>query len=276
MQGSYGGATRRGRGVFRISAAVGVAAAVVFAWAAPARPEELRHGQDYALLSLDGQTVKWGESRLGAPAHVRFAFLDTEVARPEGINCRAMRPFPSRLGARQVPRHAVDAAFRAAFRIWQSTTAVIFEEVADQAAADVVIGIQTVPTGIAFADVQPQALSGSAIAPIRRAAICLNPEKVWKSGFDGDLKTYDLRYVALHEIGHILGLDHVWTKQGTVMAVDYTERHSLPQAGDIAGARVLYGAPAVMNTAAASSRKNGGIGDPAVSSTGEVPVNVVR
>ncbi|MQA66823.1 MAG: matrixin family metalloprotease [Alphaproteobacteria bacterium] len=203
-----------------------------------------RAGDDaYAFLILDGQKVKWGAPRLGTPAHVRFAFLRTAVERPGSINCRSMRPFPPRLGPNGLTNATIAAEFRGAFATWQSLAGIRFEEVADAADADIILGVQAVPAGIAYADIVPRKRPGADMSEIRKAAVCFNPDFGWKSRFDGNLTIYDVRYVALHEIGHAIGLDHVWGEPGRIMAIKYQERFRQPQPGDVAGARALYGGP---------------------------------
>jgi hypothetical protein len=83
----------------------------------------------------------------------------------------------------------------------------------------------------------------SQLGAIRQALICLNPEERWKIGFDGDLKTYDLKFTFTHEIGHAIGLDHPGPT-GALMGFRYDERSATLESGDIAAARKLYGPPA--------------------------------
>src|SRR5262249_5171112 len=105
---------------------------------------------------------------------------------------------------------------------------------------DILIGAQVEPEGWAFADVFYDAHSPDEIKPISRSLVCLNPAKRWKIGFDGDLKTYDLRYTVTHEIGHAIVLDHP-NGAGVIMGYRYEERFRELQPGDVQGAMALYG-----------------------------------
>ena len=78
--------------------------------------------------------------------------------------------------------------------------------------------------------------------PISRALDLPQSQKRWKVGFDGDLRSYDMRYTIAHEIGHTIGLDHPGGA-GQIMGYRYEETFRSLQAGDIAGAVLLYGKP---------------------------------
>jgi len=127
--------------------------------------------------------------------------------------------------------------------MWEAAANVSFREAPEGSPADILLGAQVEPEGWAFADVFFDATSPESIKPISRALVCLNPARPWKVGFDGDLKSYDLRYTLAHEIGHAIGLDHP-AGGNQIMGYRYEDRFRALQPGDIRGAVLLYGAPA--------------------------------
>ena len=106
---------------------------------------------------------------------------------------------------------------------------------------DILIGAQADPVGYAYADVQYVKDGTGTLGQIDRSLICLNPIKLWKVGFDGNLAVYDLRYTIAHEIGHAIGLNHP-EPHGQLMSMDYLESFRSLQAGDVSGAVRIYGA----------------------------------
>jgi len=139
---------------------------------------------------------------------------------------------------------SIRAEVAAAFAMWETVANIRFQEASAEGRSDIYIGAQGDPEGWAFADVFYDAAVPEATKPISRSLVCLNPTKRWKVGFDGDLRTYDIRYTVAHEIGHAIGLDH---PQGVdqMMGYRYEERFRSLQPGDISGAIALYG-PSVL------------------------------
>ena len=173
-----------------------------------------------------------------------YTVVDTTVANDVAINCRAMRS-PDKLLARSaLPRAALDGALRRAFDHWQRVADLVFVAAAPGAPAHILIGEQAVPDGYAYTNLSLGARAGAGPTPIAQASICLNPEKRWKLGFDGNLAVYDLEYTLTHEIGHAIGLDHPGPR-GHLMSFTYREDMLALTPGDALGAAAIYGlAPA--------------------------------
>ena len=124
--------------------------------------------------------------------------------------------------------------------MWQAAANINFRAAKVPLTAHILIGAEVEPVGWAFANVSYEAGSADSPKSISQSLICLNPLKRWKVGFDGDLKSYDLRYTIAHEIGHAIGLDHP-AVDGQIMGYRYEEQFRDLQPGDIAGAVLLYG-----------------------------------
>lgn len=239
-----------------LSYALAATTAVAHVLLAPATAEPLSAEADKAgifrIIQLKGSAVKWGGPSMGTGATVSYAFATEPVAFSEARNCRAMEPMDELLARSGIDRAAYEAETAKAFEAWSAAADIIFHQVRDTDAADILIGAQAKPIGRAFTNVSYAGAAASAVRPLEKSLICLNPEQPWKIGFDGDLDVYDLRYTLKHEIGHAIGLDHPNTTR-QVMSYRYEERFAALQPGDITGAVALYGAPRrlVSETAAA-------------------------
>lgn len=198
-------------------------------------------GPQYEWLRLDRLHVKWGAPTAGVGTVVTYAFAARSTRVADARNCRDMRPLDGLAAQSRVAPAELESETEAAFAMWQAVADIRFRRAEDPARADILIGAQAKPIGVAFADVAYGDAAGDGIRSIRRSLICLNPEKRWTAGFDDDPDTYDLRYALAHEIGHAIGLDHPGPS-GQLMSFRYEERFRELQPGDVAGAVGLYGA----------------------------------
>ncbi|MBD1547919.1 matrixin family metalloprotease [Roseibium aggregatum] len=248
-------------------------AGAVAAWIMPGEAAQAGSAA-YKLLKLDRQFVKWGAPQLGMPALITYAYADGPITDESARNCKSMDRLDAAAARSGLSVSDMTAAAEAAFRLWEKAGGVVFEKTDAVDRANIVIGAQTVPRGYAFTNVhkatgaprtvsrernserglgsedreavRPSGETTAQVAPISRSAICINPERTWKLGHDGDLKVYDLSFTFAHEIGHAIGLDHPGRK-GEVMYFKYSEDFDGLQAGDISGIVRLYGPPASSN-----------------------------
>jgi Matrixin len=225
---------------------------------------------EYRLLQLNGNLVKWGKPVLGEGAVITWALLDKASRYPDALNCRSMVPLAPNLPHGPADAGAAVGELRRAFDSWSSAADISFRMIDDPEKADILIGAQAIPTGRAFSSVAyggedgapERSVAAKALSPsgrqgaglgssapdsqsvksIRQSLICLNPERTWKVGYDGNLDVYDLYFTFLHEIGHTIGLDHPGAS-GEVMGFRYDEKVRALQDGDVEAVRRLYGAP---------------------------------
>lgn len=212
-----------------------------------ATPLQAQVGEDgYRLLESHGDTVKWGDRRLGVGASISYAFAaealrmdDRRTWLAGAGNCGQLAPAETLLGE-HLSMEVLARETAAAFHAWERAANLSFHQVTNAYDADIVIGAQGQPRRRAFANISYTTGSDTGVRAIDQALVCLNPEERWKVGFDGDENVYDIRYTLIHEIGHAIGLDHPGPS-GQVMAFRYTEAFHDLQAGDLRGAQLLYG-----------------------------------
>jgi len=193
----------------------------------------------YRLLELDGHKVKWGGQRLGVGANISYAFAGETLRFNGARNCGVLAPMKA-LSGPDLPFETLEYEAAAAFRVWERAANLSFYRVEDVRNADIVLGAQGEPIGRAFANITYVPGSHHGVRVIDQALVCLNPDRKWKVGFDGDKDVYDIRYTLIHEIGHAIGLDHPGPV-GQVMGFRYTEAFAGLQPGDLRGVRQLYG-----------------------------------
>ncbi len=200
---------------------------------------------DFELLKLDGAYVKWGAPVFASGAEVSYAYVREPVELQGAHNCGAMVSPTAITGKSGIPFDAFDTAVGEAFAQWSAVANLRFHKVDDPARADILIGAQAKPVGIAFANVAPSrtAVAGrgeARIASMKKAAICFNPTLAWTLESGRPDLGRDLFLVAGHEIGHTLGLDHPGPR-GARMAFKEGFVSRTLQDSDIRAVQTLYG-----------------------------------
>ena len=148
------------------------------------------------------------------------------------------------------------AEIQAAFDAWSAVADITFVQVPDygepfnypQWSGDIRLGGHDFdgPGGMLAHAFFPPDNQGSGAGDIH-----FDAEEKWVIGFDEDPNTFDIFQVAVHEIGHAIGLDHVAADVvAAVMNPYYTEDLRGLQESDIAGAQYLYGSNAELKLSA--------------------------
>ncbi|MDQ8697666.1 matrixin family metalloprotease [Hyphomicrobium sp. LHD-15] len=202
---------------------------------------------EFRLLVIGGQKARWTIPAGGLPTTITYAFLKERSEFPGARNCDAMLPPEAALSRSSIAMSDFRSEVRAAFSAWEQAANIVFKETSSISEAGILIGADAKARGRAFTNVALHKKGAATNVPeagatdaIRQSLICLNPEKPWKIGFNGNLDVYDLRFTVTHEIGHAIGLDHP-SPEGQLMSFRYVEKGRGLQAGDIAGAVALYG-----------------------------------
>lgn len=164
--------------------------------------------------------VKWGTPTLGTPSGTITWSADYVTA---------LNYSPTYSAAE------FDAALTAAFDAWESVASIDFQQVAPGSGADVTVISGSL--GGSVAGTANYTFGGNpGLSEIFSGTVTFNSDLTW-SPFGGG-GGVDFHAVALHEIGHILGLGHVNDTSEIMNPVVYA--NSLGS-GDIAGVQFLYG-----------------------------------
>jgi hypothetical protein len=204
---------------------------------------------DYRLLKIDGHLVKWGDAALGGGATLTYSVVDGPSGFSGTYNCRRITGIGKLLARSRTSRQVFDQELSAAFAMWEAAANLRFVAAKSVVSANILISAQSLPDGVAYADVTPASSQGQPISRITKGIVCLNPNLRWtaasraaggREDTNAPASGYRLRYTLAHEIGHVLGLDHPGPV-GELMSFEYRPSIDTLQPGDVAGIAVLYG-----------------------------------
>ena len=122
-----------------------------------------------------------------------------------------------------------------AFQAWEDAAAIDFRQVAS--GGDVQVGVGTLSRPEFVAVTQWASTTTPGLEQFEFVTVTFDIEELWKLGGTG-APGFDFYAVAAHEIGHVIGLDHV--SDASQLMYDFVGPPDLND-GDIMGAQVLYG-----------------------------------
>ncbi|TXG59172.1 hypothetical protein EZV62_017001 [Acer yangbiense] len=170
----------------------------------------------------------------GSPFHTvaHYSFFPSRPRWPSSLTQLTYAFLPGTRG------DAMEPVARA-FRTWQGNTHFTFSRVEDSTNANLKIGFGSRDHGDGFPFDGPGRVLAHAFAPTD-GRLHYDADEQWAAGAAPGSNSFDLETVALHEIGHLLGLGHSRV-EGAIMypSISNGVTKGLHQ-DDIRGIRVLY------------------------------------
>jgi hypothetical protein len=185
--------------------------------------------------------AKWGSGDFGTPVVVTYGFVTERTVFDGNVrkdnNCRNLVPLAENLP--YVQEEDLEAIAAYAFGVWGALSGLRFERVAPGERPDVLLGAQAdaSPKGFAWADLRVEAGTEDTHHGIIAGAVCFNPLPreeeskepwAWRVAEDGETLDphEDVAYMLLHEVGHVIGVDHPGSS-GEVMAFKITGNRTI-------------------------------------------------
>ncbi|KAK7331249.1 hypothetical protein VNO77_25469 [Canavalia gladiata] len=195
---------------------------------------------------LDSETIKlMSKPRCGVPdfglkVSSKFAFIE---GKPKWSKKNLTYRFES--GMEIIPIEVLRSVFEEAFTQWSNVSSFTFEEAPNGTDADIEIGFFSGDHGDGF----PFNRFGPILAhtfPPPDGRLHVNEDKPWSDTIPIKGRYYDLVWVAMHEIGHLLGLDHSSHHHAIMYAyVDIGVNRRTLDGDDIASIQSLYSSPSM-------------------------------
>ncbi|MEL6701418.1 MAG: matrixin family metalloprotease, partial [Pseudomonadota bacterium] len=176
--------------------------------------------------------AKWGEGEYGTPGGtVTWSFAQSAGSRFDF--------------SEYITEPEYRALIREAFQAWEDVIDIDFVEVADSAATNVRLGWDDMdgPFNVVGEASSRGSKTVETLFELSTSEIRFDTAENWATDKTPARDEIGLYQVALHEIGHVLGLDHTTDPNTIMYSSDISGLDGLT-AGDITGAQLFYGASA--------------------------------